>query len=260
MTEPNNPYQTPASDVIEKTENTAGTSIIPVSRPIGAGWAWIKDAFDLFKPNAFLWIGLFIIYMVIMLIAAFIPILGGLFTTFAGPLFIAGIAQCAYDQDTHGEFEIGTLFSGFSHQTKDLLISGLIFFGLMILCVIPIMLITGLGALSSMGDQADPSQLGNTMGVSMILGMLVSTALIIPVIMAYWFAPVLIKLNGVKPLQAFKLSFFACLKNILPFLLYSLIAVVIVFISTIPLGLGLIVTMPVLMIVMYASYKDIFSG
>lgn len=258
MTEPNNPYQTPASDVIEKTENTAGTSIIPVSRPIEAGWSWIKDAFALFKPNAFLWIGLFLIYMVIILIAAFIPILGGLFTTIAGPLFIAGIAQCAYDQDTHGEFEIGTLFSGFSHQTKDLLISGLIFFGLAILCSIPMFIVITVSTVV-IGTQDDPSQIGGV-GIGMFLGVLVALVFFIPAMMAYWFAPVLIKLNGVKPLQAFKLSFFACLKNILPFLLYSLIAVAIVFISAIPLGLGLIVTMPVLMIVTYTSYKDIFSG
>lgn len=258
MTEQNNPYKAPDSDVIEKTENASSSSTVAVSRPIGAGWTWIKDAFALFKPNAFSWIGLFLVYMVIMVIAAFVPILGGLFTTIAGPLFIAGIAQCAYDQDTRGEFEIGTLFSGFSHQTKELLISGLIFFGLVLLCSIPVFIVIAAGAFF-LGTQNDPSQVGGV-GITMLLGVLVALLFFIPAMMAYWFAPVLIKLNNVQPLEAFKLSFSACLKNILPFLWYSIIATVIFIVATIPVGLGLIVALPVLMIVMYTSYKDIFSG
>lgn len=258
MTEQNNPYQAPSADVIEKTDSPTNISTVSVSRPIGAGWTWIKDAFALFKPSAFLWIGLFIVYMVIMIIAGFIPILGTLFTYLAGPLFIAGIAQCAYDQDTKGEFEIGTLFSGFSHQTSQLLIAGLMVTGLMIVCFIPAILTAGAGILMG-GAQADSSQYEG-MGAGMALGVLISVALIIPVTMSYFFAPALIKLNEVKPVEAFKLSFFACLKNILPYLWYGIIAAVLVIVGAIPLGLGLLVVLPVLMITMYTSYKDIFSG
>ena len=39
--------------------------------------------------------------------------------------------------------------------------------------------------------------------------------------MLIWFAPLLVVFNGLPPLEAMKLSFAACLKNMLPFLVYG---------------------------------------
>lgn len=260
MTEQNNPYKAPDSEVIEKTENTAGTSTVAISRPIGEGWAWIKDAFALFKPNAFLWIGLFIVYFIVLIVCSIIPLLGMILSYIIGPLLMAGIAQCAYDQDTRGEFEIGTLFSGFSHQTGRLIAAGFIMLGLIIVCMLPMIITMGAAFMGSMAtENIDPEQMQG-IGTTAILGVLITLALVIPATMAYWFAPILIKLNDVRPFEAFKLSFFACLKNILPLLWYSIIATVLVIVGLIPLGLGLLVVLPVLVIAMYTSYKDIFSG
>ena len=55
-----------------------------------------------------------------------------------------------------------------------------------------------------------------------------------------------------------KASFFACLSNWLAFLVYGLIILVLWFIASIPLFLGLVVLVPVLICSVYASYKDIF--
>jgi uncharacterized membrane protein len=56
-----------------------------------------------------------------------------------------------------------------------------------------------------------------------------------------------------------KLSFVACLKNMLPFLLYGLIFTVILVVAIIPFGLGLIVAIPVMMTSLYTSYVDVFN-
>ena len=77
--------------------------------------------------------------------------------------------------------------------------------------------------------------------------------------MAYWYAPVLIGLHNLTVLEAMKLSFIACLKNMLPFLLYGLIFMVILVVAIIPFGLGLIVAVPVMMTSLYTSYVDVFN-
>jgi len=97
------------------------------------------------------------------------------------------------------------------------------------------------------------------MGVS-VFAMLVGLALFMLVAMALWFAPTLVALRGVAPVDAMRQSFAASLKNIVPFLLWGLIYIVASIVASIPLGLGWLVLWPVLMLTMYVSYKDVFAG
>ena len=77
--------------------------------------------------------------------------------------------------------------------------------------------------------------------------------------MAYWFAPVLAGLNNLTAIQAMKLSFVACLRNMLPFLLYGLIFMLLLIVAIIPFGLGLLVAVPLMMTSLYTSYVDVFN-
>jgi uncharacterized membrane protein len=60
-------------------------------------------------------------------------------------------------------------------------------------------------------------------------------------------------------LDAMRLSFFACLRNMLPFTLYGIISAVLLLVAMIPLGLGLLVMIPTMTASLYVSYKDIFN-
>jgi uncharacterized membrane protein len=95
-------------------------------------------------------------------------------------------------------------------------------------------------------------------GMSMLLAVLIGLALAIPVYMAIWFAPTLVTLNDFEPIQALKTSFSACLKNIVPYLLYGVILFALAIVASIPLGLGWLVLGPVLAISIYTAYRDIF--
>ena len=95
-------------------------------------------------------------------------------------------------------------------------------------------------------------------GLSVMLGFLVAMALMVPLYMALWFAPALVIFHGMKPVEALKSSFFACLKNVVPFLFYGVITMVLFVIASIPLGLGLLVMVPVMIASIYAGYRDIF--
>ena len=56
---------------------------------------------------------------------------------------------------------------------------------------------------------------------SITLALLIGFVLSVPLMMAVWFAPLLVFFDDVKPLRALALSLWACVKNVLPFLLYG---------------------------------------
>jgi uncharacterized membrane protein len=55
-----------------------------------------------------------------------------------------------------------------------------------------------------------------------------------------------------------KLSFAGCLKNVLPFLVYGIAGLVLLFLGAIPLGLGILVVWPTLTAAIYVAYRDIY--
>ena len=72
------------------------------------------------------------------------------------------------------------------------------------------------------------------------------------------FAPALAMFHQQGPAEAMKASFVACLKNILPFFVYSVIATLLALVASIPMGLGWLVLGPVMAASLYTSYRDIF--
>ena len=94
--------------------------------------------------------------------------------------------------------------------------------------------------------------------MTILLAVLVALALLIPVAMAAWFAPALVVLNDMGVGDAIKASFWACLKNIVPFLVYGLILFGLAIVASIPFGLGWLALGPTLAASVYAAYRDIF--
>ena len=119
---------------------------------------------------------------------------------------------------------------------------------------------TALGGIEAMQTDDPEVMIAVMSSPSFYLAMLVGIALMIPLMMTFWFAPSLVALNDIPALTAMKLSFLGCIKNILPFLLYGLIAFVLMLIAVIPFGLGLLILSPVLIASIYAGYRDIYFG
>ncbi len=78
--------------------------------------------------------------------------------------------------------------------------------------------------------------------------------------MAMWFAPIIIISSEKTALSAMLLSFTACLKNILPFILYYIVVSILVFIAFIPFMLGLLVLIPLVSASVYVSYLSCFKS
>jgi uncharacterized membrane protein len=90
------------------------------------------------------------------------------------------------------------------------------------------------------------------------LAFLVMFALLLPVVMAIWFAPPLVVFHKMGAFEAMKASFVGCLKNIVPFVVYGLIGLVLAIVASLLLMLGWLVLGPVLAASIYAAYRDIY--
>ncbi len=255
-----NPYAAPKADLT--THQGTGIMSGPVSVPFGHGTSWIGEAFNNhFKANVGAWIGSILVFIVIMIIAQVIPLLGPIAFMLFLPVFTAGFMIGCHAQAQGDDFSLSHLFSGFKNSTGQLILVGLLYFVGYFAIMMTVMALMG-GAMSMTGalggqDPAMTQAMSQNPSV-ILLPILVSMALTIPLMMAYWFAPALVALEGISALAAMKMSFSGCLKNMLPFLLYGIVMLVLYIIALIPIGLGLLVFVPVAMASMYTSYRDIF--
>jgi hypothetical protein len=256
MTE-SNPYEAPATDL--QTADDIGD---PRGVEAGRGTAWISEGFGLFKQSPLNWILIIVVMFVIQIVLAFIPIIGQLVSNLVWPIFGAGIMAGCAALDEGDELSISHLFAGFTEKLGPLLGLGAIYFVMLLAVGITVgimAVIMGVGIAGLAETQGGiPGGEAAAMG-GLALVVLVGMALFIPVVMAIWFAPALVMLADKGVFESLKLSFIACLKNILPFLVYGIVALVLVVIAMIPAGLGLLVMVPVLLGAMYMSYKDIFG-
>ncbi len=237
-------------------ENSINTPLESRQVPAGNAWAWIVSGFNLFKANPVMWIVILLIYLAIIIPISLIPVIGSVVSTLIAPVFAAGMMWGCKAIVLKQDLEINHLFEGFKKNTAQLISVGGIY--MLSLLVIMVMLVMSLNKevveLLMNGKELSPEQAS-----AIMLPILLAMLFIVPILMAYWYAPVLIGLHNLSAVEAMKLSFTACLKNMLPFLLYGLIFTVILVIAIIPFGLGLIVAIPVMMTSLYTSYVDVFN-
>jgi uncharacterized membrane protein len=256
MAETNNPYAAPAARVADRS--TAAAGLIPGGRsvPAGNGWQWISSAWGLFRANPGAWILIALVYLVIMFGSSLVPVVGAIAATLLTPVLAAGImAGCA--AQTRGEaLQVSHLFAGFQEKTGPLVMLGLLYLGGMVIVFVVAAVLVGASALQlATSGVADMQLLA-----SMLLAALVGAALSIPLVMGVWFAPALILFHDLGPVQAFRMSFTGCLKNVLPFLLYGVALAGLFIVAAIPFFLGMLVLAPVVMASIYTGYRDIFEA
>jgi uncharacterized membrane protein len=226
----------------------------------GRGLSWWTEAWPLFTKCAGIWIVMTLMLIVIFIVLSLIPLVGGLAISLLLPVFAGGWMLAARKVDAGGNAEIADLFSGFRDKLSPLLVLGaLMLAASLVITLVAVLLGAGaiLGVITGVAlGSGDGAMAG--LGAGM-LGLLVAVALSLVVTMAIWFAPALVVLRNVAPVEAMKASFAACLKNTVPLLVYSVLYLVAAIVASIPFGLGWIVLMPVLMLTLYVSYKDIFG-
>ncbi|KMJ46512.1 membrane protein [Xenorhabdus khoisanae] len=236
------------------------STFIPGGRAVGAGAAteWISDAWNMFKANPGQWILFALVYIVILVILNFIPVINLISGIFSS-VFVAGFIAAAEKQRTTGNFEIDFLFHGFKNKLGSLIAVSVLYLAIYMLGLFAALLAIGVGALElfSTSQYSDPGLLMSH-SPSLILAILVFFIFGMVALAFAWFAPALIIINNLKFGEAVSMSLNAVRKNLLGGFLFFLLMGVLLIVSMIPFFLGLIVTMPMTLIVYYTTYRSIF--
>jgi hypothetical protein len=202
----------------------------------GRGSAWWGEGWRIFTSSFWTWIGIMIVYIIIVVLVSLIPLVGSFGQWLLTPVFMGGLMLGCHAIERGEPLRVAHLFEGFQ---------GAHFVPLMIIGVVNIGITLALAALAVVGVAGSFSLMGMMQGGAMndpmgalggmtrmftgtgILLTLVGLVIVAVFAMLNWFAPALVALEGATAVQAMKLSFFSCLRNWVPFLVYGLIGIAI---------------------------------
>ncbi|HNP25760.1 MAG TPA: BPSS1780 family membrane protein [Nitrosomonas sp.] len=225
------------------------------------GWHWIANGFHMFRKAPMIWVLVCFTLLLIAMTLALIPILGQFVFTLVSPVFLAGIMIGCREQDQGKQLEIVHLFVAFKTNVAPLVTVGGIYLIGQVLIIGLVMMIGGSQMTDMLlyGKRVDENELMIVMD-NMLTASLVALLFSIPLMMAAWFSPLLVVFHNLQPIPAMKKSFFACLKNIIPFQLYGILLITFTILAFMPYGAGLVILIPTIFASIYVSYKDIFLG
>jgi uncharacterized membrane protein len=254
-----NPYATPKAAVADapasQGEFVPGGKGVPAAR----GWNWLADGWTLFKAAPGLWIGIVVVFVVILFALALVPFLGPVAQNLLMPVFMGGIVLGCRAIDDGSGLQFSHLFEGFKTRFGTLVAVGALYLAGFVAVLLVVMMITGASVFALFmagGGKPDIQSTGAALGI--LLAMLIVLALTIPLVMAIWFAPALVVFHDLGAVEAMKQSFTGCLRNVVPFLVYGIVGFVLAILASLPLGLGWLVLGPVIAASVYTSYRDIY--
>jgi hypothetical protein len=247
--------------------------------PAIRGWNWIVEGFRLFRNNPALLTFLVFGYWLTLIFLNLLPLIGPLVAPLCVPaLSVSVMNGCRLlerrAQDTAG---FGLLFSGFQKNRNVLFLLGAIYLTASVAVFAATALVDD-GALLriALTNEKPPEDL--MANEQLLLSLQFALLLMLPLLMAFWFAPMLSAWNALSAGKALFFSLVACLRNWRPFLVYglgvafisvllpgALLGVVEAFspalqrMMVIALSLPLLfVFVPTLFASFYVSYRDVF--
>lgn len=240
--------------------------------PLARGWAWLREGLQLWRRNPALVTFASLGYLLMLVLVSVVPFVGQPLASLLMPVFSLGVLNTCRAVDEGRKAGPDLLFSGFQQNLRALIMVGAIY----LVGSVLVLFVTSLfddGALMKVmtgAEDIDPQQAGPGLTFALFVALALST----PVMMAYWFAPLLAGWWNVPAPKAMFFSFVACLANWRPFLAYGVALVL--FCAVLPgivIGvLGLIspmlatlvsVPLPVLLVPIvfasfYANAHDVF--
>lgn len=240
--------------------------------PARHGVAWLLAGLQLFRRSPPLLTALTFAYLFVVLFLNLLPLIGPFLLPLVLPALNAIVANGVRALEQGRPADKSTLLHGLAANHIGLLRLG----GLHVLGSIAILAISMLieGGPQSLGklEDADPGAM-----LAMLGRLLIVAA---PVLMAFWFAPLLVAWNGVPALKSVFFSFVAVIRNWQAFAVYvlavatvgivipglillvaGLISPVLLNILSVALRMVLVFIMaPVLMASVYLSYRDVFQN
>jgi hypothetical protein len=234
------------------------------------GWHWLMQGLVIFRKNPAQWILMIALLFIGSRLLLAIPYLG-LLVVLITPNFLAGLTHGAQALTEGKPLRFGYLMSGFLKTPGRLVTLGAVSLMGHFLMLLAMTTVAG-AALSdivqTMGTGAvTPETVAamRTAAPRLLLAVVVGLGVVLPVMLAVWFAPMLVFFDDMKPVPALIASLWACLRNVLPMLVYT-VAVLGPLLVMMQIGMaltrqpdmGIWLLAPVLVPSLYASYRDLF--
>lgn len=246
--------------------------------PFIAGWRWIVTGFYIFRRNPPLMAMLVMAYWFTLLFLNILPVIGALAASLVVPGLSVGLMQAARNLERRQPASLQTLFGGLKENTRTLFALGALY----LFCTLGVL---GLSTLVDGGNLFHYMLASNKVERAAVedadlgLSVLFVCALLLPVMMAYWFAPVLAAWHRLPLGKSLFFSFVACWLNWRAFLAYGLGLLVVGglipglllgallilfpgaqgFITSLLVVPVVLVLAPVTFASFYAAYRDIFG-
>lgn len=189
--------------------------------PAVRGWYWIADGFRLFRRNPPLLAFLVFGYWFLLLLIDMVPLIGPVAASLCVPALSVSVMNGCRAIDKGQRTDLNLLLSGFRRHPRPLAVLG----GLNFVCW---MLVLGLGSAVDGGVLTQSLTSGhlldaNTLGDSRVqFAILLTLLLMVPVLMAFWYAPLLVAWRDCSAGKALFFSFVASWRNGRAFLGYGL--------------------------------------
>jgi len=246
--------------------------------PYAHGARWLLEGWRLFRAAPIGWLALVFSYWVLMSLVSIVPLAGTVAAAVLVPPFSVGFMAAGRAAASGAPLGFTLLFEGFRRGARAQLLLGVVYF----LCLAAVLGTTALadgGAVARWvltGERPNDEMLQSP---DLYAAFAIAAALYAPVMMMFWFAPVLVAWHGDAAPKALFFSFFGFLVNWRAFLAYGagaallttvvpmLALTVMLFASggtqAVPIaGLLfplLLVLLPMLFASFYASYRDVFA-
>ena len=241
--------------------------------PAKRGLGWLIDGFAIFRRKPALLGFLVLGYWLSMAVVSAIPYVGQMISFILIPAFSVSLMNACRLIATDEEIPPQVLFSGFHRNLQTLFTLGAVY-------VVVTLVILGLAALFDggllfrmlvLGAIPDNEALNDS---SLFIAAQLTICLLIPVMMAFWFAPILVAWHDMSAGKSLFFSLIACARNWRPFLMYSLAVGILgifvprmanallggigpIFPSLVAVAFSLVL-LPSLYASFYVSYRDVF--
>jgi hypothetical protein len=241
--------------------------------PANHGLNWFTDGYRLFAKSPLLLTLLIFGYFFILMASAVLPVVGPLAALVLVPTFSVGLMVACRTLDVGQGVEWRQLFAGFHSNFPALLRLGFVYLCSMAAILMVSSLLDG-GMLMKMTlfgilpatDIYQDEELAQARALTLVLS--------VPMVMGFWFAPVLAAWHRLPAMKSLFFSYFACARNLSALLLFTLVLTgAVLALSVLYRLLDVIVgdklaeamSLPVFLMLIavlcasvYASYRDIF--
>lgn len=199
-----------------------------------AGLNWLQGGWSAFRAGGAVLIGMVLATLLALLVLAWIPWLGAILAPLAGTFLYAGMLKGLRRHASGGDLAFDDLYSAVLDQDKTL--------HLVIIALVPVAGSIARSALSS-------GFVGSVLGALIMLCVAALT----------YFAVPLVLFRQMEAPEAIKTSFAGVLQNLPAVIVFWIVCVVLTFLAILPLGLGLLVLVPILLGAAYEAYAEIYG-